>query len=120
MGWGLGSGRKSRETGTSSGCRVRSGCLRKNNKRDCCKAPGNRCFPFGACREKAQRGAGGERWKEEEEKPRQTGKRRARIGRDEDERVEGKPEAGRESKGTKGIREGPLTLRGQQGPCGLG
>ena len=21
----------------------------KNNKRDCCKAPGNRCFPFGAC-----------------------------------------------------------------------
>jgi hypothetical protein len=38
------------------GARLDQDASEKNNKRDSCKAPGNRCFPFVACREKAQRG----------------------------------------------------------------
>lgn len=58
-----------RKIGTGFGCRVRLGCFRKNNKRDCCKVLGNRCFLFGVCGRKYREGwverDGGKRKKSE-------------------------------------------------------
>lgn len=64
----------------------------KNNKRDSCKAPGSRCFPFVACGEKAQRGEGvgtekAERKKtNQREQAREEAERQARRIRDQRER----------------------------------
>ena len=88
---------------------------KKNHTRDCCKAPGNRCFPFGACGEKAQRGAGRERWKEAAEEPRQT-ERRTGVGGEEETRGVEIRRAGAKREGPRGSEKGPLTLSGQQGP----
>lgn len=69
---------------------------------------------WGLLRESTEEG-GWRGWKEEE-KPRQTDRR---GGQERAERETREVKIGREGEreGTKGIREGPLTRSGQQGPC---